>query len=239
VNQKTISYDDYVTINTVNNALDSLETAAQFLARSDNLKWKWAAIALHHSLYSFCIACLEYGNSNRVLSSGRNDDEALFVSKDGETWFKSKRTKRPSSPGYTIEWVPIEKKPPRPTLPNKKDSKPRPKTISFWTALARVQDGFSWMDRRQFRPLILSEDEWIYIEWLAISIRNELIHFSPKTYLLPVAEIQQACSHVLRPIEFLSLESGAIYYLEDVQRRNIQTALLRLREGLGQPASST
>jgi hypothetical protein len=42
-------------IDEVENPIDSLETALQFLQREDNLKWKWIAIALHHSLYSFYI----------------------------------------------------------------------------------------------------------------------------------------------------------------------------------------
>ena len=236
--QKPISCDDYVTINTVDNALYSLETAAQFLARSDNFKWKWAAIALHHSLYSFCLACLVNGNPDNVLSSGK-DDENHFCSKDEGIWFKSRRNKRPNSPGYTIEWVQTEENPPLPRSPDNEPDKPRGKIIGFWTALARAQDYFFWMGRNLlFKLLALSGEEWQSIEWLTKNIRNELIHFLPKIYRFPVADIQLACSDVLRPIEFLALESGTIIYLEDAKRKGIKTAISKLREGLDQPAGS-
>ena len=52
----------YISIDEKENAIDSLETTLSFLGRDDNLKWKWFAIALHHSLYSFCISALEHGN---------------------------------------------------------------------------------------------------------------------------------------------------------------------------------
>jgi len=48
------------------NAIDSLETALFLFNRNGNSKWKWIAISLQHSLYSFCISSLNKGNYERV-----------------------------------------------------------------------------------------------------------------------------------------------------------------------------
>ena len=81
---------DYFHLSESENAIDSLETAASFLLRPDNLKWKWIAIALHHSLYSFAIACLENGNYDNVLSRGHREDDHVFSRKgDDPFWMRS------------------------------------------------------------------------------------------------------------------------------------------------------
>jgi hypothetical protein len=224
-------------ISVVENAIDSLETAVTFLNRSDNLKWKWIPIALHHSLYSFSIACLENGNYECVLSNGRDDDKNTFIKQgDDEKWKRSLIIRRPNSHAYTIRWEYTEDEP----IYNKSgESNDRPlkksgKLISFWTALARVQDQTFWMGRLTCtKALTLTEEEWKHIEWLTIEIRNGLLHYVPRSRSVNLDLIKRACSDVSRAIEFLALSSKAVVYTHPEQDNlRIKNAVASLRDQL-------
>lgn len=58
--------DGFISIDNIENAIDSLETALFLLSRSSDRKWKWISITIHHSLYSFCISYIHKGNYERV-----------------------------------------------------------------------------------------------------------------------------------------------------------------------------
>jgi hypothetical protein len=199
----------------VENAIDSLETAVAFLDRNDNLKWKWIGIALHHSLYSFCVACLVNGNYENVLSAGRDDDNNHYCRQGNDTkWKKSKRLKREKSGGYTIEWSNTDEDPTAQS--NVRQPKERRENlIGFWTALARVQDQVFWMGRLVCtKALTLKEDEWQSIEWLTSQVRNGCVHFVPKALAVSIPSVKKASLAILRAIEFLALHSYAIVYTE-------------------------
>jgi hypothetical protein len=203
---------DVFYLNQSENAIDSLETAASFLARSDNLKWKWVAIALHHSLYSFCISCLENGNYDNVVSKGRNEDDHIYSQTgDSPFWMKSTILKHPDSPAYTIKWVRIEGEPPSSGTPKPKPR--RQELIGFWVALARVQDQHFWMGRLTVtKALHLSDDEWESIEWLTNEVRNGCLHFIPKGLSVSIESVRRASIDIVRAIEFLALNSFAVVY---------------------------
>ena len=137
---------DHFYLSQSENAIDSLETAVSFFDRTDNLKWKWIAIALHHSLYSFSIACLENGNYDNVISRGRNEDDHIYSKMGNDPfWMKSTIERRTQSAGYTIKWVQIDGEPPSTTDTEYKSK--RKELIGFWIALARVQTStIGWGD---------------------------------------------------------------------------------------------
>ncbi|HXG06070.1 MAG TPA: hypothetical protein VNI77_01950 [Nitrososphaera sp.] len=218
-------------LNEVENAIDSLETAVTFLQRNDNLKWKWVAFALHHSLYSFCIACLVNGNYENVLSGGKNDDQDHFCLMGNDVkWRKSRRIKRPNSGGYTIEWSYTDEEP-RINPARTAESLRKQNLIGFWTALARVQDQVFWMGRMvHTKPLVLSEDEWQSIEWLTNQVRNGCVHFVPKNLAVSIPSVKKASLDILRAIEFLALESYAILYTNHKQaQERVKVALMTFR----------
>ncbi len=218
-------------INEVENAVDSLETAATFLDRPDNLKWKWIAIAIHHSLYSFCIASLTGSNYENVLSCGGKEDEEHFCKGgNSQKWKKSRRVLRGRGPAYTIAWDDTNEEPKFREADASDDEKflPKGSLIGFWTALARVQDGYCWMGRK---PLVLSEEEWKSIEWLTKNVRNGLIHFVPKHILFSISRVKKSSLDVLRVIKFLALESGTIRGEDGFQRR-LNAAITKLRKTL-------
>lgn len=232
---------DILWINEVENATDSLETAVQFLHRQDNLKWKWIAIALHHSLYSFCIAALVCENYTNVLQKGKNEDNGRFC-KIGDNWKKSKtvpRSTKPNEPRYTIQWEDTDEKPPEIDRKQMKKEnllkikKRGYRLIGFWTALARVQDPVLWMGCLiHSQALTLSGSQWESITWLHEAVRNNLIHFVPMLFVIPISDIKTACKDVLDVIEFLTFKSNQILYRDEKQEEKIAEAIKRLRQSL-------
>jgi hypothetical protein len=212
------------------NAIDSLETALQFLDRNDNLKWKWFAFAIHHSIYSFCVAALENGNYENVLMRDWEDDNNLYVQKGQDVQIKKSKIsyfhiKNYKTSAYRIQWtdvssIPLEKK-------SKKQRSFREKLISFWTALARVQDSYFWMGRLYGqKPLIISDEELTRIVWLSDAVRNDLIPFIPKSYAIGIIDIIEATRVVLYKIDFLVFESFSILFVDYEQsQRRIRDAI--------------
>ena len=207
----------YISIDEKENAIDSLETALSFLGRDDNLKWKWFVLALHHSLYSFCVSSLEHGNYEQVLSKRYNDDEDLYVKFGNDQPRKSKIVpffiKNYKTPAYRIEWEVVESFPENKKI--KKNKKKKEKLISFWTALARVQDDYYWMRRYIHTKAVKINDEELHsICWLSEQVRNDLMHFIPKGYSIDILSIIAASKIVLSIIEFLVLKSYAVNFFD-------------------------
>jgi len=207
------------------------------------LKWKWIAISLHHSLYSFCIAALVCGNYTAVLGKeeGKKEDDGRFLQKgDDLKWRKSKivpRSTKPKEPRYTIQWEYTDEEPAEKNLKEMwienllKDRKY--KLIGFWTALARVQDPIWYMGRYvHSQALTLSESQWENITRLHEDVRNGLIHFVPMSLVMSVSEIQKACKDVLDIIEFLAFKSNQILYRNEKQKDRIAEAIKSLRQSL-------
>jgi hypothetical protein len=196
----------------IENTVDSIETAVAFLDRRDEYKWKWISFALHHALYSLCIATLVHGNYGVVLKSQGNDDKHYFRRGLEDKWKKSKIVRRDNSPYYTIEWIEIEDNPPQvESKPNKKPKKGH--LISFWSALARVQDQEYWMGRLHgIKALKLSESQANNIIWLVVDVRNDLMHFIPKSYGISIDDLKAAFIDIIEVIEFLAFESSPFLF---------------------------
>ena len=55
-------------------AADSLSKAERFLEKQDDeYRWIWTAVAVDHSLYAFCIACLYENCPDFVLDKTENE----------------------------------------------------------------------------------------------------------------------------------------------------------------------
>jgi len=159
-----------------------LKTASQIIMTSEEFKWKWITIALHHSLYSFCISCQSQGNYDNVLSSGHDDINSYAQMGNDEYFRESIREYIYKTPAYRIKWKVTNYRDEKEIPLQKISSNKLNKLISFWTALARVQDGYYWMGRLiNIKPLILNDDQIRLIAHLTM-LRNEIIHFVPKTF---------------------------------------------------------
>lgn len=221
----------YLNVNAKTNALDYLESAVQFLRRSDDFKWKWAAIAVHHALYSFCILALDRGNSAWVTGTGRSaaDDKGRFCKRGDETrWSKSRIAQLDDGPAYRIVWEETDEE------PQIKETRPddyawmKGKLINIFTALARIQDERMMTDFAS-RPITITDEEMRAIQWLALKVRNEVIHFVPKFWGIEIEGIRCGCMAAMTVIHRLLVESQRLWTLDEVERERTEVAITNLR----------
>lgn len=228
------------TVGELGNAVDSLETARSSLDRSDPLKWKWVAFAIHHSLYSMCVTCLCMCQSSSALSSRkRKDDDGNLCQVGNSPWMKSKRVPVGGGPAYRIVWEPTTDRIPKddytPEDPIERLIRQEEMPlIGFWTALARVQDSYFWMGRLTIsNALVLSDDEIKHLTWLHGQVRNDLMHFKPKTYTVFTDGVRVATLTAINAVEFLALKSHAFVWPSTGNHfERIQRAVKQMRERL-------
>jgi hypothetical protein len=226
---------EYLNVNTLSNAVDSLETAAQLIQRSDVFKWKWVAFAIHHSLYSFAIGALTSGNFERVLSRARSseEDENCFMKRGAEEkWWRSKRLPFPGFRGaYRIEWEETDEEPPvcRPSHESSLSLLKNAKLIGFWTAFARIQDERRMGGSVISRQVSISDAEFRDIAWLTTRVRNDLQHFVPKHWLIEVAGIAAGTLAAVRVIEDVVFRTNTVWPLDEHLQERIKNAVAQLR----------
>jgi len=73
--------DRYIRFDLADNAIDNLQRCVAFLAETEaNPKsWKWAAIAAHDALYSFCICALQGTNPDLVMEATKKGKKKLIT----------------------------------------------------------------------------------------------------------------------------------------------------------------
>lgn len=223
------------TVDEVLNALDSLETASSFLSRQDSYKWKWIAIALDHALYGFCVSAVSMHDPFNVLKNKTSDNGHMFE-RSGQGWKRSKQVKiDEGKTPYRIVWESCD--PPTEPL---KDLDADPQTIAertegsligFWTALARAQDPVFWMSRMSNTcALELSDDQMRSIFRLHELVRNELVHFVPKTNIFIVKGIQNVSKDIINAISFLVFKSFAVHSFKQDIRDRAKKAIVKFAE---------
>lgn len=210
MNNKDVLQDEVLFINELENAVDSLKLASQTILASDKYKWKWITLSVHHSFYSFCIACQSQGNFDNVLSEGEDDKDYYILKGNNKYYKKPVKDYLDNSPTYRIKWETTEYCDSNPPPIKQKRKKSRKKLISFWTALARVQDPWFWMGKKiHLKALNLSDPDILEIVWFTY-LRNEFMHFIPTTYGISIERIKSSCNIALDSIRFLAFESNAI-----------------------------
>jgi len=229
---------EHLNVNTLSNAVDSLETTAQLIQRPDSFKWKWVAFAIHHALYSFAISALTNGNFEWVLSCSRlsDDDKDRFWKRGEETkWWRSKRQPFPRFRGaYRIVWKETDEEPPvgQPSDESSHSLLKNGKLIGFWTAFARIQDE-RWMGGNVIsRPVSISDDEFRDIAWLTARARNDLQHFIPRYLGIEIAGIVAGTSAAVRVIEDLAFNTHTVWFRDKEQKQRVKHAIVQLRAEL-------
>jgi len=219
------------------NATESLERAAAFASEGTEWCWKWVGFAIHHALYSFCLTALHHGNWEHVASSGRRDED------DGMKCWRGPGSEMPGrvsriqkvngGPAYRIVWDPVDDPFPSGNSATVKDRPfSKSKVIGFWTALARVQDGYHWMDRYVgSRPLVLTDDELESIVWLTSKVRNNLMHYLPHLNWIDTRSIRYTTAVAVKAVEFLVFESRSMGLPLDRQER-VRQAINQLRSNI-------
>ncbi len=222
-------------LDSVENAIDSLDNIIYLLNRKSNLKWKWIIIALHHSLYNFSICNIEGSNYqfNVLKQKGNNEDEGRFVRFGNHNFKKSKIKKRGF--GYLIEWVEategevkqFENMKPRSVEFNKKEY-----IIGFWTVLARIQDSYYWMKRSTISKAVEITDE----EWESITLlneyRNSFMHYIPMGWTIDINDFKKIVKNVLNVIEKVALNTRQIMYYDFDSRNKVEEIINEIKKQL-------
>lgn len=164
----------------------------------------------------FCINALHFDNYDLLLKKNNHSDKKIYFS-SGKHYLKSSiEYVIEGQPAYRIVWKKTEEKPPAPKGNRNKNDW----LIHIWSAIARVQDGVVWMNRRAYtKPIELTEEEWNALIFLTTQIRNKLTHFIPTTYLLHIDDFKKNGLCILKIIRRLIEESRAIDYpIDDTQK---------------------
>ncbi len=64
------------------------------------------------------------------------------------------------------------------------------------------------------------------------SLRNEFIHFLPKSWALELSGLPEICLDCMGVIEFLAFDCGNVHFYEDERRRRTEKALRTARSSL-------
>lgn len=170
------------------------------------------------------------------LRKGKDDDGHLCQI-GNSPWMKSKRVPVGNGPAYRIVWEPTtENIPEDDYVPEDPIERLRRQEklplIGFWTALSRVQDSHLWMGRLSIsNALVLSDEEIRQLTWLHDQVRNDLMHFKPKSYTVFTDGVRIATLTAVRTIEFLALESHTfVWPLNGNHYERIQRAVKQMRE---------
>lgn len=223
--------DKYLSINESDNAINPIIVAKEFIEKDDIFKWKWVAIAIHHSLYSFCISALVNGNYDNVLSFSYEEDKDVWLTRDDEKWKRLCKNSFDDRPYYRMIWFDTDEKPPK--IKPKENENKTEKLIGFWTALARVMDGELWMGSLICtKPLILSDDELENIYWLTEFVRNDLVHFIPKIKVFDIDYLKKCLIVMIKSIEFLISESRAVIGYSVNTQPSISEAINTIKNNL-------
>ena len=229
--KKSITYYDlnrddsnFLYIDEIENAIDSLKTILYMLDRNDKLKWKWIILCLHHSIYHLCIANLKGTNYTQVLKNKESgDDDNLYFKRRNEKWKKSQKIDQRKSGAYRIKWIEIEGEPPFKDKEKNGINIVNEYLIPFWTAFARVQDGEFWMAKYiMVKPLSINENTLKSVEELVI-YRNKFMHFVPIGSVINVDGFKKIVNPILDLISFLALTPPlkAIYNTDEKGIENI------------------
>jgi len=218
----------YLYIDEIENAIDSLEIISFIFGKPDKLKWKWIIICLHHSLYHFCVSNLKGTNWRRVLKAKNHDDNNVYFKREDEKWKKSEIVDKRKSGSYKIRWIEIKGEPS--LKENKSNNIISEFLIPFWTAIARVQDVEFWMNQYIFsKPLELSEKQLKSIEHL-VEYRNRFVHFIPIGSMSNIKYFINIVPDILDIIEFLALESGNVFYVDNESEQRIRKIISEIKE---------
>ncbi|HEX2787594.1 MAG TPA: hypothetical protein VHP32_06775 [Ignavibacteria bacterium] len=224
----------HMTIDVLENAVDSLETIIHFFNREDNLKWKWIIICIHHALYSFCICNLQGTNYEQVLIRNFDDDNNQWFKRGEEKWKKSKKIKR-GKKGYIIEWNEHEFEPIFNNNGKVHQVKRKEKLISFWTAIARVQDQEFWMARYIHSRHVIITDEQIKALESIEYLRDEFIHYVPKLHSIEIGYMCENILKILPILNNLAFNTNQVsYYLDKHKQDRIKNSLDMIEKVLKQ-----
>ncbi len=228
-------YDEF-TLDEKTNALDSLETAAMFIQREGDLRWKWICLAIHDALYGFCVVSLSHGGPVDITES-RETNCTVQIGDDPPLRPRNEFLPGRTSGPYRIRWEPCVRLLEETFDPERLFEQSRKRNlIGFWTAIARIQDSTFWMSRYTIgQAITLTDQELTTLEVLHRHIRNQIVHFRPMICVFRgVGVAVTTCLHI---IDFLVFSSNTVLVVDDDYRQRVRASLDTLGEMLGTPSN--
>lgn len=188
------------------NALDSLEMAAEFVGRADmKHQWKWISMALFNALYGFCIVALKGYTFDNVVKP-----------------IKCKRCKTPFS-AFDIYTRKV-------SCPCGNDlSKEKVRLIGFNEAFERVQKDGQIEGHTSSKGIGFTPNQITSVKKLQESYRNNFEHFLPRGFWF-THKNNEIVLDIMEVIEKIINGSGHnSIVIEDDTRQRFQTAIEKLK----------
>jgi len=221
------SYGQTLFTNITGNAVDSLEMVEILLQMERPSKWKWAPLAMYHSLYAFLLDALGGTAPKLYLAEVPKQREALVLY---------------IHDGWSIKEIAKELKVSKEDVCNWIAS---PKVINMRTALDRMAADNSTIGESQgaskdsgknaqprrpasVKRLSLSESQRKSIDWLITELRNPFEHFMPKHWYIVLSGLPTILLDVLATIEFVALESNGPL-LDNEEKEHVAKLCGRIR----------
>ncbi len=200
-------------INDEENALDSLEMAAEFIGRNDmKHPWKWISMALFNALYGFCIVALRGYTFDNVVKP-----------------IKCKRCKTLFPSAFDV----YAKKVSCPSCGNDL-SKEKVRLIDFKEAFKRVQKDGQIEGHASSKGIGFTPNQIKSVKKLQESYRNNFEHFLPRGFWF-THKNNEIVMDVIEVIEKIVNGSGHnSIVIEDDTRQRFQAAIEKLKS-VGKP----
>lgn len=187
--------------NELKDAVFSLQIVNDCLAKvkADNLYWKWVFIALHNALQGFMVTCLCPTNPYPVMQEARRKFHTCPKCK--ERFFIDENRNWGSRQEWNA-WKGDRAKQPKP-----------PRLLPFMVMYDRIKKSacMEHWGGAAFKP---KGTQTASVKRLNFELRNDFIHFMPKTKLDFVQEFLPVLKDVIGIISFLALDSDSIAWVD-------------------------
>ena len=191
--------EHYLRIDEKENAIDSLQKAAEFLKNIENdpLYWKWFIVAIHHAVYHFMLLALQ----NTDLSG---------------IWKEHLNKGLPKLVDYGLSRKVVDT--------NNSENQ----LVNFIEAFKRIQKPDQMSGYVNAKPFVAEIKHKEAATDLNTILRNNFVHFSPKGWSIEISFIIKAVLPMLEVVEFLVLNSGRLF-MDEQQRNSVQSDIAQIR----------
>jgi hypothetical protein len=209
--------DNWLSTDEALEAVFSLEMVCDQLPKAtDNpFYWKWVIIALHKALQGYMVLALRGSNSINVLTK-----------KCAQEWMDARRKRSEVFPESRLDsFFNLYKK-----------IQTGRKTYDQWKAkggLLRRKNGdlmLMYGDSQPFEPQGTQTESVKMLNGL----RNELIHFLPKSWVLDIGDLPRMVTDCIDIIAFLVFDCGNILWYDQSQKHRTETLIDKIKTELQQ-----
>jgi hypothetical protein len=206
--------DFYASFDEQRDAVFSLQMVSELLKKTeeDLQYWKWVIIALHSALQGFMVLALKGSDGLGVIQEGNIEGNGINPNCGSQAARKKKKSR--SRWGTRREWT---------LFLWDWDTNPQPKPpklMSFLDLYDAIQSPDCMHRFVNTRVFEASESQTESVGILNDQLRNEFIHFLPKTNMIPIINLLLVVSDCIEIISFLAFDSNNIlWYPEELESK--------------------